>query len=184
MIYEGTNGIQAMDLLGRKLGMNKGKAVMDLFSEIQKTIAAARGIHGVEDFAAKLEKSLNKLGEVAMHIGASAMSPKVLTAFSFAYPFMEVCGDIVMAWMLLWRASVAAPKLEKLVGSVRHEEGINYLERRAKIEKDKNAAFYEGQLRSAEFFINTVLPVTFGKMKAILDSNGAAIEIPEVSFGG
>jgi len=184
MIYEGTNGIQAMDLLGRKLGMHKGKAVMDLFSEIQKTIATARGIHGVEDFAAKLEKTVNKLAEVAMHIGSSAMSPKVLTAFSFAYPFMEVCGDVIMAWMLLWRASVAAPKLEKIVGSVRLEEGINYLERRAKIEKDKNAAFYEGQLKSAEFFINTVLPVTYGKMISIMDSNGSAIEIPEVSFGG
>jgi alkylation response protein AidB-like acyl-CoA dehydrogenase len=37
MIYEGTNGIQAMDLLGRKLGMNKGKPIMDLLGEIQKS---------------------------------------------------------------------------------------------------------------------------------------------------
>ena len=42
MIYEGTNGIQAMDLLGRKLGMNKGKPIMDLMVEIQKTIARAK----------------------------------------------------------------------------------------------------------------------------------------------
>jgi len=184
MLYEGTNGIQAMDLLGRKLGMNKGKLVMDLFSEIQKTIAAAKGIHGLEKLAANVEKSLNKLGEVAMHIGATAMSPKVLTAFAFAYPFLEASGDVIMAWMLLWRAVIAAPKLEKLVGSTGLEEGINYLERRAKIEKDRNAAFYEGQIKSAEFFINVMLPVTFGKMKAILESSSAAVEIPEVSFGG
>jgi hypothetical protein len=44
MIYEGTNGIQAMDLLGRKLGMNKGKPIMDLMVEIQKTIAQAKAI--------------------------------------------------------------------------------------------------------------------------------------------
>ena len=43
MIYEGTNGIQAMDLLGRKLGMKKGKPVMDLLGEMQRSIAAARG---------------------------------------------------------------------------------------------------------------------------------------------
>ena len=42
MIYEGTNGIQAMDLLGRKLGLNKGKPVMDLLGEIQKSIAWQR----------------------------------------------------------------------------------------------------------------------------------------------
>jgi alkylation response protein AidB-like acyl-CoA dehydrogenase len=41
MIYEGTNGIQAMDLLGRKLGMNKGKPIMDLMGEMQKTMGAA-----------------------------------------------------------------------------------------------------------------------------------------------
>ncbi|MBI5591277.1 MAG: acyl-CoA dehydrogenase [Deltaproteobacteria bacterium] len=178
MIYEGTNGIQAMDLLGRKLGMKKGKPVMDLFGEMQKTIAAAKGIAGIEAYAAKLEAAVNKLGEVAMHLGATAMSPQVMTAFAHAHPFLEVAGDVVMAWMLLWRASVAAPLLEKLAG------GFDPEARRTAAEKNKNAAFYEGQVRSAEYFIQSVLPVTYGKMKAIMSSCGAAVEIPEVSFGG
>jgi alkylation response protein AidB-like acyl-CoA dehydrogenase len=178
MIYEGTNGIQAMDLLGRKLGMKKGKPVMDLFGEMQKTIAAAKGIAGIEAYATKLEAAVNKLGEVAMHLGASAMSPQVMTAFAHAHPFLEVAGDVVMAWMLLWRASVAAPLLEKLAGGFAPEA------RRTAAEKNKNAAFYEGQIRSAEYFISSVLPVTYGKMKAIMNSCGAAVEIPEVSFGG
>jgi hypothetical protein len=80
MIYEGTNGIQAMDLLGRKLGMNKGKPIMDLMGEIQKTLARAKEIDALQDYAAKLEKALNRLGEVAMHLGATAMSPKVMSA--------------------------------------------------------------------------------------------------------
>ncbi|MBA3035867.1 MAG: acyl-CoA dehydrogenase [Desulfobacterium sp.] len=176
MIYEGTNGIQAMDLLGRKLGMNKGKPVKDLVGEILKTIASAKGIQGIESLAENLEKALNKLGEVTKHIGASARSPKVLSAFAFAHPFMEVTGDVVMAWMLLWRAVIAAPKLEKLAGTGP--------ERRAKIEKDKNAAFYEGQLKSAEFFINALLPVTSGKMDAIFGLSSSVVDIPEASFGG
>ena len=178
MIYEGTNGIQAMDLLGRKLGMKKGKPVMDLFGEMQKTIAAAKGIAGIEAYAVKLEAAVNKLGEVAMHLGATAMSPQVMTAFAHAHPFLEVAGDVVMAWMLLWRASVAAPLLEKLAG------GFDPEVRKAAAEKNKNAAFYEGQIRSAEFFIQSVLPVTYGKMKSIMASCNAAVEIPEVSFGG
>ena len=178
MIYEGTNGIQAMDLLGRKLGMKKGKPVMDLFGEIQKTIAAAKGIAGIEAYAVKLEAAVNKLGEVAMHLGATAMSPQVMTAFAHAHPFLEVAGDVVMAWMLLWRASIAAPLLEKLAG------GFDPEARRTAAEKNKNAAFYEGQVRSAEYFVQSVLPVTYGKMKAIMNSCGAAVEIPEVSFGG
>jgi alkylation response protein AidB-like acyl-CoA dehydrogenase len=165
MIYEGTNGIQAMDLLGRKLGLNKGKPMMDLLGEIQKSIAMAEGFQGLKDFAGNLGASVNKLGEVALHMGTTAMSLKVLNAFAFAHPFMEVCGDVVMAWMLLWRAAIAARELENKPGK-------------------KDAAFYEGQIKSAEFFIYSILPITLGKMKAILTTNDAAVKIPEDSFGG
>jgi alkylation response protein AidB-like acyl-CoA dehydrogenase len=165
MIYEGTNGIQAMDLLGRKLGLNKGKPVMDLLGEIQKSIAMAKDAQGLEDLAEKLEGIVDKLGEVALHMGMTAMSPKVMNAFAFAHPFMEVCGDVVMAWMLLWRAAIASNKLEK--GA-----------------KKKDVAFYQGQIKSAEFFIYSILPITVGKIKAILTTNGAAVDIDEKSFGG
>ena len=165
MIYEGTNGIQAMDLLGRKLGLNKGKPMMDLLEEVQKSIAMAEGFQGLKDFAGRLGATVNKLGEVALHMGKAAMSLKVLNAFAFAHPFMEVCGDVVMAWMLLWRAAIAARGLENKPGK-------------------KDAAFYEGQIKSAEFFIYSILPITLGKMEAILTTNDAAVKINEDSFGG
>ncbi len=184
-IYEGTNGIQAMDLLGRKLGMNQGKPIMDLFGRIQKTIKAAKEIRQLAGLAEALEKAANKLGEVAMHLGATAMSPKVMHAFAFAHPFMEAAGDVVIAWMLLWRAVVSAPKLEQLIGGNGDSpEGIDYVNRLAKIEGNKNAAFYEGQIRSAEYFITCILPITHGKIRAILGMNGAAVEMPESAFGG
>ena len=68
MIYEGTNGIQAMDLLGRKLGLNKGKPVMDLLGEIQKSIAMAEDVLGLEDLAAKLEEIVDKFMDNACRI--------------------------------------------------------------------------------------------------------------------
>ena len=163
-IYEGTNGIQAMDLLGRKLGMNKGKPIMDLLGEIQAVIAKAKAIESLAGAAASLEAAVNKLGEVAMHLGAAAMSPKVLAAFAHAYPFMEVCGDVVMAWMLLWRAVVAAEKIEAA--------------------KKKDQAFYEGQSKQLEFFVQSVLPVTLGKMDAIRATCTASVEISDEAFGG
>jgi len=164
-IYEGTNGIQAMDLLGRKLGLNKGKPIMDLMAEIQNTISAAKGHANLDAFAGKVEMALNKLGEVTLHLGKTAMSAEILTAFAHAYPFMEVAGDVVMSWLLLWRATIAAEKLEN--GA-----------------KKKDVAFYEGQLKSVEFFVHCVLPVTLGKMDAILATNSAVVEIGEDSFGG
>jgi alkylation response protein AidB-like acyl-CoA dehydrogenase len=163
-IYEGTNGIQAMDLLGRKLGMNKGKPVMDLLGEMNKTIAGAKEIPGLEDLAADLQRAVKKLGDVGMHMGMTAMSPQMLNAFAFAHPFMEVTGDVAMAWMLLWRASIAGRKIENA--------------------GKKDRAFYQGQLKSAEYFIKSVLPVTLGKMDAILANNGAVVEISEDAFGG
>jgi alkylation response protein AidB-like acyl-CoA dehydrogenase len=165
MIYEGTNGIQAMDLLGRKLGLNQGKPIMDLLGEIQKGLARAKGVERLKGLADRVEKAVNRLGETALHLGQTAMSPKVLNAFAFAHPFMDVCGDVILAWLHLWRATVAVAALEK--GA-----------------KKKDAAFYEGQVKSAEFFIHTILPVTHGKMKSILETNGAAVEISDAAFGG
>ena len=97
--------------------------------------------------------------------GPQAMSPELKKAFAHAFPFLEVMGDVTMGWMLLWRAAVAAEKLQ---------EGA----------KKKDAGFYEGQIQSAKFFINTVLPVTLGKMTAIKDLDGSAVEIADVGFGG
>ncbi len=165
MIYEGTNGIQAADLLGRKLGLNQGKPIMDFMAEIQSVTARAKTMEPLAPLAAQLEKTLNNLADTAMHIGAEAMSPKVLSAFAFAHPFLEACGDVVMAWMLLWRAAIAQEALGK--GAAK-----------------KDQAFYEGQVKSAEFFIGSILPVTIGKMKAIKGGCTAAVTISEDSFGG
>ncbi len=165
MIYEGTNGIQAMDLLGRKLGINQGKPIMDLLGEIHKTLAKAKAVEGFKDKVDRVEAAVNRLGEVALHIGKTAMSPQALSAFAFAHPFMDVCGDVILSWLLLWRATISAEALEK--GA-----------------KKKDVAFYKGQLKSAEFFIHSILPITLGKMEAILETNGAAVEMDEASFGG
>ena len=49
--------------------------------------------------------------------------------------------------------------------------------------KEKDSPFYEGLIKSAEFYTQTMLPVTFGKMDAILGGSSAAIDIPEEAFG-
>jgi hypothetical protein len=134
--------------------------------EIQQTLAAAKAISSLKDTAAKVEAAVNKLGEVMMHIGQAAMSIDTrMNAFSHAYPFMEVSGDVVFAWLLLWRAALAAQNLEN--GA-----------------KKKDAAFYEGQIKSAEFFAHSILPVSLGKMNVILAADNSAIDISADAFGG
>jgi hypothetical protein len=73
MIYEGTNGIQAMDLLGRKLGMNKGAVFIDLMGEIKKTIKSSKEHDALAPFTQKVGVALEKLGEV-LCMGKTAAS--------------------------------------------------------------------------------------------------------------
>jgi hypothetical protein len=167
-----------MDFLGRKLGMKKGTVFIDFLNEIKAAIARAREIPRLEDAASQVEKALNRLSEIAMHISKTAFSKDKKLAFAYAHPFLEVVGDVIMAWMLLWRATVAVPRLEKLAGSA-DEEVIQ-----SNVAKNKDAAFYDGQLKAAEFFISSMLPVTIGKMNAIAAPHPAAIDIHEKSFGG
>lgn len=164
-IYEGTSGIQALDMLGRKLGMKNGGVFINFLGEVQKTIARAKQIEQTEDLAVKVEAAKNRLGEVALSLGKKAMSSELKVAFAHSLPFLYVLGDTIMAWMLLWRASVAATQL-------------------AAKSKRKDLAFYEGQIKMAEFFINTELQGTMGKMKAIADGCPAAIQISDEGFGG
>ncbi|MFZ5572521.1 MAG: acyl-CoA dehydrogenase [Thermodesulfobacteriota bacterium] len=164
-IYEGTNGIQAMDLLGRKLGMKKGRLFMDFMAEIHKTVETAKAFPGLAELAEKVRQAIDRLGEIAMQLGATAMSPKVLDAFAHAHPFLEVCGDVVMAWMHLWRAAVALPK---------RDDG--------RFARDK--AFYAGQVNGARYFINSILPATLGKMNAIASMDSVVSEMSEDAFGG
>ncbi len=162
MLYEGTNGIQAMDLLGRKLGLKKGKPIMDLFGEMQKTIAKAKKIPSIEAETIRIEELFNKLAEVALHMGQTAMSEKVLNAFANAHPFLDATGDVMMGWMLLWRATIAADKLEKA--------------------KKKDIPYYKGLIKSLSFFAEVKAPVTMGRMNSLMKTSSVAVDIDAASF--
>ncbi len=164
-IYEGASGIQALDMLGRKLGMKEGTVFMNFLGEVQKTVDRARQIEQTQDLAVKVEAAANHLGEVALHLGKKALSAEFKVAFAHSLPFLYVIGDTIMAWMLLWRALVASTQLSAEP-------------------KKKDLAFYEGQIKTAEFFINTELQATMGKMNAIADGCAAAIQISDEGFGG
>ncbi|WP_054034036.1 acyl-CoA dehydrogenase [Desulfatitalea tepidiphila] len=163
-IYEGTDGIQAMDLLGRKIVMDGGKAFGDFLKEIQAVVDAAKQKEGLADLAGQVEAAAGRLGQVAMALGKTIMSPNVKQAFAHAFPFLEAMGDVIMAWMRLWRANVAVDAIAKGV-------------------KAKDEAFYRGQIKTSEFFIQTVLPCTLGKMASIEQMSNAAVEMDEAWFG-
>jgi hypothetical protein len=87
-------------------------------------------------------------------------------------------GDTCMGWMLLWRASIAAPRLMEAAGS------LDPSARQKAAAKSKEAAFYEGQIQSATYFINAILPIALGRMAAIRSVDPAVVQMPEAGFGG
>jgi hypothetical protein len=82
-----------------------------------------------------------------------------------------------MAWMHLWRATVAAPRLEKLA------DGGSPTVIQALAEKNKEAAYYDGLLKTAVYFVRTMLPITMGKMDSIMAADSSAVDMHAKSFG-
>jgi alkylation response protein AidB-like acyl-CoA dehydrogenase len=177
MIYEGTNGIQAIDLMGRKLNMTGGKVFDTFLSKINETIENSTGVQGIEPLVEKVKLVMAKYVDLVKEIKERSKAGNVLNTFSFAHPFLEITGDLSVAWMLLWRASIAAPKLIKKAGSLEQEIIAE------KAAKNKDVAFYAGQVQTAKFFINKLIPATMGKMDAIFEGDSSVEDMPEASFG-
>ncbi len=164
-IYEGTCGIQAADLLGRKMSMNKGRAFMSLLNEMMNTVNEAKEIDALQELAAQAEKHVAKLREVGMTVVMNAADPKMFkTAFAHSLPLLDVIGDTLMTWMLLWRAITATKKLELSP-------------------KKKDVVFYNGQIVTARFFIETLVPASIGKMAGIETMSTAAMDMENDAYG-
>ena len=67
-----------------------------------------------------------------------------------------------MAWMLLWRATIAVQKLEKA--------------------KKKDKSFYQGMIKSLQFYVETQLPITLGRFNALMNASSAAVDIEDNMF--
>ena len=158
-IYEGTNGIQAMDFLARKVGGKKGGLLDALLQEMGKTAAYSRENDLFTDMARSLESALEKLEKQLKTVSGMMMSPSYRSGFALACPMLEATGDVLMAWMLLWRAQTAQNNM-----------------------KEKHKDWYEGKIHAARFFFETVLPVTMGKLDAIPSGDNPAVTISENSF--
>ena len=103
-IYEGTNGIQAMDLAGRKLGMRDGGVMLDMCSEIADTIAATRALPGLDGVANRLEAALGAL-ERATHWMLAHKGPDALSG---ATAYLKLAGDVIGGDMLARQALATA----------------------------------------------------------------------------
>ncbi|MEL7021884.1 MAG: acyl-CoA dehydrogenase, partial [Bacteroidota bacterium] len=110
-LYEGTTGIQSLDLLGRKMTMKNGKAVALLMQQVQETIATAMTHDELKPYAKQLAGKLEDTQKVFQHLLQFAMKGDYQTFLADATIFMEFASTIVMAWQWLKQATIAKQML-------------------------------------------------------------------------
>jgi hypothetical protein len=150
-LYEGTTGIQSLDLLGRKVPMEKGKALSLLVSCIRDTIAKAHERETLTTQALLLEKELNRINEVLTHLGSYAAAGDIDRYLADASVFMEMISYTVIGWQWLKQALVAQEQLQK----------ENY--------QLETKSFYQGIIHTAKFYFRYELPHAEACAKTLLN---------------
>ncbi len=137
-IHEGTNGIQALDLLGRKAMMHDGAALKILLERMGKSCAAASAIDGLREYSEQLQAACKLAGETTMAVGQRLIAGDIQLALANAEHYMTLLGHLTIAWFWLQQAMVAHQALPQANAS------------------DVN--FYQGKRHCCQFFFNTELP--------------------------
>lgn len=160
MIYEGTNGVQAMDLCGRKLASKGGRAVQAYFKMIDDEIAAAKGDETLAPLAEKLEKALGEQKAATGWFMQNAMAnPNHLGAG--AHHYMHIMGIVTLGFFWLKMAKVAA---EALKGS------------------PEDAAYYEAKLTAASYYSERFLPDAGALRRKLEAGSDTMMALPAGAF--
>ncbi len=162
MLYEGTNGIQAMDLCGRKLAANGGRAVQALFALVDEECAGAEG--DLAPIAGALAKANGELKAATMWFMQNAMAnPNNLGAG--AYSYMTLMGTVAVGLMWLKMAKVAAAAL---AGGASEAIG--------------DRAFYEAKMTTARYFAERHLPDCGALQRKIEGGADSVMALPVEAF--
>jgi alkylation response protein AidB-like acyl-CoA dehydrogenase len=159
-IYEGTNGIQAMDLVGRKLPKDGGRAVRAFFELVGRDIAEAKQAGDPAGVAAALEPALRDLQAATMWLAQNGMADPD-NAGAAAYPYMDLMGLVSLGWMWLKMASAS---------------------QRALNEGAEDRPFHEAKLVTAQFYAQRELPMSTALRKKIEAGAETLMKIPAEVF--
>jgi alkylation response protein AidB-like acyl-CoA dehydrogenase len=178
-IYEGTNGIQALDLVGRKLGYRQGMLFKSIVTETGNLVKSARNNFRLKDIVGPFDDARKQLIEVTRYFGLKSITEDFMIPVLYATPYLELFGDVAVGFMLLWQAVIADRRLEELYSDAKADTPEKKDEL---VRSNRSAAFYRGKLASAQFFANTILSLAKGKARAIMSGERSAIDLPDESF--
>jgi hypothetical protein len=178
-IYEGTNGIQALDLVGRKLGQKKGANLMNMAGIIQANIDKLKSHPELGKSTTILEEAASACLEMTMFFVQVGKAGDFLLPVLNACKFLEIFGDVLLGHFLLDGGNVA---YEKLKGIYAAKGADSRAKQKALLRDDKEAAFYSGRIASAKFFANDILTTVKARCEAIKMGDKSALEMTEEAF--
>jgi len=173
-VYEGTNGIQALDLLGRKLTAKGGLVFMTFMMHVNDFINENKEHPLAGEYVKKLEKSRDRLSEVVMKIQQAGMEKDFYYPVLNATPFLDMFGTIVLDFFITDQAVVASEKLEEIYKKAGASSDDD---KRKVITENPEAKFYDGKLHNMRFFADNFLPHADATATAILAGNRSPLEI-------
>lgn len=177
-IYEGTNGIQSMDLTMRKLLMNPEMYNYKVFKKrIAETMAKAKGVVD-EKYIAAVKTAVEKMDQTVQKLAELRDQKKILDILAIATPLQQAMRMVAHAWMHLWSLSIAIPKLKAIAGDVAGEKVV------AKVKDNAEAAFYYGKVLSDRFYLGSELKHLYGFLDYITAGESAVGESFEDVFTG
>ena len=144
-IYEGTNGIQALDLMFRKLPLDNGQAMQRLLGDVQKIIDEMKNDDEViSSMAGNLQKEVDTLSEVTLWLGGRMLEGELIDASAAATPYLKMFGQVLGGYYMGKAAILANKKF-----------------------KETNDEFYSDKLTLSKFYIEQLLPLSSGYASSV-----------------
>ncbi len=162
-IHEGTTGIQAMDLLGRKVTMKKGAAFRAVSDEIQDCIRAARAYPDLSSFADRMEKALGELEDITAHLLGTAQKKGTDVFLADAALYLEFFGIVIIGWQWLLQAAAVQKAMKQPLSAGESD-------------------FFAGKMFTARYFFAYELPKTAGLAHRLREDDPLTLEMNPAFF--
>lgn len=163
-IWDGTNYIQSVDLIGRKLRMEGGKVFMDWIDEILKFIQDSSFVSTLAGEMKLVEEAVQAIVEISISYGRYFKEGKIDLVPLTSTRFLDCCAEVAISYLLLEQALISLKRLDEL--------GPDHFD----------SPFYRGKIETARYYVRNFLPNVFGRARIIKLEDMTAIGIAEESL--
>ncbi len=168
-IYEGTNHIQALDLVGRKLGLAGGQYLKSFLGDVGGFVKAQRAHPSLGAEVLSLGVAAEAIAGTVKQLLAWSQGPELPQVLLNANRFLEMLSQLAVGWLLLDGAVLAGAAVERMKASGSSEDHPDF-------------AFYSGKLHVARYYARNVVPRIAQAAQLMIRGDGSALEILEASF--